>query len=81
MVKFLFTLLFMSLMCTAFIYVLFNGRISWLMDRARRKGAVKGPPTMFHVRDLLVRQEKEKAIQLYCQIFNIGRKEAKKAVD
>jgi len=83
MARFLFILILTSLLLAWYLYSAFTGRPFGLFDRLRRKGfrAPKGPPTMFHVRELLVRQEKDKAIQLYCQIFNVGKKEAKKAVD
>jgi hypothetical protein len=83
MLKFMFILLLTFSLVAACFLCLFRGRYIWLISRARRKGfgSPKGRPTMFHVRDLLLKQEKDMAIQMYCEIFRVGKKEAKKAVD
>ena len=82
MARFLLVLIFTSVLAYG-LYRLFNGRPFLSLNLMRRKGGgvLKGRPTMFHVRELLVRQDKEMAIQVYCEIFGVNRKEAKRAVD
>ncbi|MCA9407778.1 MAG: hypothetical protein H6755_05310 [Candidatus Omnitrophica bacterium] len=55
----------------------------WVLNNARRKGLYppKGKATMFDVRRLILSGEKELAIRIYCEIFEVSRKEAVKAVD
>ena len=55
----------------------------WLLSRASRKGfnPKKDKPTMFHVRELILQDEKEMAVQMYCQIFKVNREQAKREVE
>jgi len=55
----------------------------WLINLAKRKGfnPKKDKPTMFHVRELILQDEKELAIQMYCQIFKVNRTQAKREVE
>ncbi|HLF17301.1 MAG TPA: hypothetical protein VI749_00195 [Candidatus Omnitrophota bacterium] len=64
-------------------WVLVKAKHIWFINQSRRKGFYpsKGKATMFHVRDLLLRGEKELAIQMYCEIFQVGRKEAVAAIE
>ena len=64
-------------------FVLSRAKNIWLISQGRRKGFYpsKGRATMFHVRDLIVRGEKDLAVQMYCEIFRVSRKEAQAAVN
>ena len=64
-------------------FILFKGKRIWLINRARRRGfnPKKDKPTMFHVRELILQDEKEMAIQMYCEIFKTGRSEATREVE
>ena len=64
-------------------YVLWNTCWVWSLNRARRKGLYpeKGKATLFDVRQLIIQGEKDLAILIYCEIFKVTRREARKAVD
>ena len=64
-------------------YIFWNTLWIWSMNRARRKGLYpeKGKATLFDVRKLLVNGEKDMAIVVYCEIFKVSRREAKKAIE
>ncbi len=55
----------------------------WLINQARRNGIY--PPlnkaTMFDVRRLIIKRERELAVRLYAEIFKTNRKEAQRAVN
>ena len=55
----------------------------WHLNQARRRGLypLKDKPTLFDVKELLLKGEKESAIRVYCQIFGSNYSEAKKAVE
>ncbi len=54
-----------------------------VLNDARRRGKLptKGRATMFDVRHLLMEGEKDLAIQLYCEIFQVTISKAKKDVE
>ncbi len=55
----------------------------WHMNNLRRQGLnpVQRQPTLFDVRELLVKGEKATAIKVYQKIFKVDQKEALKAVE
>lgn len=56
----------------------------WSVNQTRRKNAYppnNRKPTMFDVRHLIVKGDKEMAIKVYCDIFKVGYRDGKKAVD
>jgi len=63
--------------------VAFNAYRLYLVDAARRRGKLplKGKATMFDIRHLLMEGEKDLAIQLYCEIFNVNVAKAKNDVE
>ncbi len=67
------------------IYFLTLCMTGWMfkLNRSKKKGYVpkQGKMTMFHVRDLIIRGEKDLAIHVYCEIFQTNRQAATKAVD
>jgi len=67
--------------CLCF-YIFFKTYWVWYINYARKKGLYppKGKATMFDVRDLIMRGERELAVRLYCEIFSTNYKAAKKAV-
>jgi hypothetical protein len=71
------------LLLSVCLWVLLKSERFWLLNRANRKGfnPAKDKPTMFHVRELILREEKELAIQMYCQIFHVSRSHAKQEVE
>jgi len=66
-----------------FIYLFVQS--CWLIwiKQARKKGLYpqKGKATMFDVRAFLLQGEKEVAIRVYREIFNVGLSEAQKSVE
>ena len=65
-----------------FLVLLNTYRIWFLTDpRRREKLPTKSRATMFDVRHLLMEGEKEKAIQVYCEIFQITPAKGKKDVE
>jgi len=75
--------LYTALIVLVCILVLFNTYRVWFLTDARRRGKLpqKGRATMFDVRDLLMKGEKELAIQVYCEIFQTTPVKAKKDVE
>jgi len=57
-------------------------RSRWILSikQARRK-AMEGKATMFDVRQLILEDKKDLAIEVYCQLFSTTRRESKKAVE
>ena len=56
----------------------------WTSPRAPREGKFlerKGKTTMFNVRQLLVDGNKESAIKMYCEIFDVPHKQAQKDIE
>jgi len=66
--------------CFAF---LFKSRWMWSINQARLRGIYpeKGKATMFDVRRLIQKGEKDLAVRLYCEIFLTNSKEAKIAIE
>ena len=60
-------------------------RAYWIWHRKRlglqTVSASKQKPTLFDVRELLLRGEKPKAIKVYRQIFKVDQKDAQAAID
>ena len=58
-------------------------KIPWLQSfsHSRRKGLFTKPLTMFDVRELILKGDKDAAIRLYANLFRTDYKESKKAVD
>jgi len=54
-----------------------------LLNDARRRGKLpqRGKATMYDVRHLLMEGEKDLAISIYCEIFNVTIPKAKKDVE
>ena len=75
--------LYTTLIVLVCILVLFNTYRVWFFIDARRRGKMppKGRATMFDVRHLLMKGEKELAIQVYCEIFQTTPIKAKKDVE
>lgn len=75
-------LLAVVVLCVCF-YIFARSRFLWSINQARRNGLYppKGKATMFDVRSLIIKSEKDLAIRLYCEIFNSSAREAKKAVE
>ena len=69
-----------ALVC--FLVLLNTYRICFLIN-ARRRGKLpaKGRATMFDVRHLLMKGEKELAIKVYCEIFQTTPVKAKKDIE
>jgi len=59
------------------------GRAYWVWHLQRRPGTASPgkKPTLFDVRELLLKGEKDLAIRTYKQVFNVDQKEARAAVD
>ena len=54
----------------------------WTARDTRRRGKLpKGRATMFDVRHLLMEGEKDLAIRVYCDIFNVSFRQAKKDIE
>jgi len=63
-------------------YLLLRSQWIWKLNQARRKGLYPDrSKTMFDVRRLVIKGEKELAIQTYREIFQTSRKEAQEAVE
>ncbi len=77
------TVLYGTLVVLVCILIIINIYHSWSVNEARRRGKlpVKGKGTMFDVRHLLMEGEKDLAIQLYGEIFNVSPMKAKKDVE
>ena len=75
--------LYTTLIVLVCLLVLLNSYRIWLINDARRRGKLpeRGKATMFDVRHLLMEDEKELAIQLYCEIFKTTASKAKKDVE
>jgi len=81
--------MFRAVLICAFFVISFcflsfiQSRRLWILNRGRRLGLY--PPrdkaTMFHVRDLILKKEKDLAIQLYGEIFNVTSRQARQAVE
>ena len=55
----------------------------WSINQARRRGFYPqgGRPTMFDVRRLILKGEKELAVQVYREIFKSSYREAQRAIE
>lgn len=64
-------------------YLLLTSRWIWSLNQGRRKGLYpdRDKATMFDVRGLLLKGEKDMAIQVYAELFKTSRPEAQKAVE
>ncbi len=70
-------------LCLCF-YIFLHSRWFNLLKKTWRDGLFrpkKETLTMFDVRNLLIKGEKDLAIRVYCKIFNVNPEEACKAVD
>lgn len=77
------TVLYTTLIVLVCSLVFLNAYRIWNLNEVRRKGKLpmKGKPTMFDVRHMLMEGEKDLAIQFYCEIFNTTPNKAKKDVE
>lgn len=76
-------ILYISLVILVAVLILMNAfRMRFFLD-ARRRGKLpaRGRATMFDVRHLLMEGERDLAIQLYCEIFQITSVKAKKDIE
>ena len=75
--------LYTTLIILVCFLVLLNTYRTWSIDDARRRGKLhnKGKATMFDVRHLLMEGEKELAIRVYGDIFNVPPFKARKDVE
>lgn len=75
--------LFSFLFLTAFFLFLFRVYGVYFINQSRKQGGYpsKKSATMFDVRRLIIKGEKELAVTLYCQIFRSSRRDAIKAVN
>ena len=78
MLKYILIISFSFVLISLCFLILFKGRHIWLLNQARRRGfnPKNNKPTMFHVRELLIRGEKEMAIMMYSEIYKVARKQA-----
>jgi len=79
MMRLLITILFFGI-C---LYGLFRSGWIWNLRTSRRSGLYppRGEGTLFDVRRLIVRGERELAIRLYCEIYHVSYPKATQAVD
>ena len=75
--------LYTTLIILVCFLVLLNTYRIWFLIDPRRRGklSTKNRATMFDVRRLLMEGDKEKAIQVYCEIFQTTPTKAKKDVE
>jgi hypothetical protein len=75
--------LYTTLIILVCFLVLLNTYRIWFLTDPRRRGKLptKNRATMFDVRHLLMEGDKEKAIQVYCEIFQTTPAKAKKDVE
>jgi hypothetical protein len=75
--------LYTALIILVCFLVFLNTYRFWFFINARRRCKLpqKGKATMFDVRQLLMKGEKELAIQVYCEIFQTTPINAKKDVE
>ena len=74
----------LSLIIVGLCFLIFmNTYWIWSMNQARRRGLYpsKGKATMFDVRRLIIKGEKDLAVRVYAQIFKTNSRESKKAVE
>lgn len=71
------------LMIGIFLLNFYSSRWTWNVKQPPRKGNNLNAhkPTMFQVRELIIKGEKDTAIKLYGQIFPVSREEAQTAVN
>lgn len=74
--------LYISIFAIGFAFF-FVGRWIWALTLSRRQGSKvwKKNPTLFDVRELIIKGEKDLAIRLYCYIYFVSFKKGKKAVE
>ncbi len=77
------TFLYTTLIIMVCFLVFLNTYRIWTLNDARRRGNLPntGKATMFDVRNLLMKGEKDLAIQVYTDIFNTSSAKAKKDVE
>ena len=75
--------IFIFLILSLCFIIFFCSRWIWPLNQVRRKGLYpkEGRATLFSVRQLLLKGEKETAIVVYTQIFKVGHSEATRAVE
>lgn len=73
-----------ALLLVGMVFFIFF-RMYWTWNekqiRPRKSKAVKRQSTLFDVRELLVRGQKDAAVKVYRQIFKVNQSEALKVVD
>ncbi len=77
------TVLYTTLILLVCFLVFMNTYRIWTIGDAYRKGKnlPQAKPTMFDVRHLLMEGEKDKAILVYCEIFNTTPVKAKNDIE
>lgn len=77
------TSLYTALIIMVALLVSISSYRAWVFKDARKRGKLpqKGKATMFDVRQLLMDGEKELAIEVYGEIFNVNVVKAKKDVE
>ncbi len=77
------TTVYFALVTLVCVLVTLNIYRIWSIHDARRRGklSTKGKATMYDVRHLLMEGEKELAIRVYCDIFNVTMIRARKDVE
>mgnify|MGYP003395551653 CR=1 FL=1 len=74
--------LLVFLIVGVFLLNFYSSRWTGNGEQTRRKGKLNTyKPTMFQVRELIIKGEKDMAIKYYCQIFSVKREDAQIAVD
>ncbi len=71
-----FTILILAVIALSVYLSQIEGPIPW-----GKFFKVKEKPTMFDVRELIIKGQKEAAIKTYCQIFSVKRKDAQIAIE
>lgn len=75
-------LILFSIITLAFLgFFMYQWKKNEIQFRSQSLFPGKHQPTMFDVRNLIIKGEKDSAIKLYCQIFSVKHKEAAKAVE
>lgn len=71
------------LMIGMFLLDFYSGHWAGKAENFHQKKPRPNPrkPTMFQVRELIIKGKKDMAIKVYCQIFSVKREDAQIAVD
>lgn len=69
------------ILVAVFFFLLIRAYWIWHTNQSRRQSMSSNKkPTLFDVRELLLRGEKEQAVKVYRQVFKVDQKQAQAAV-